>query len=446
MSLIWHLIKFNFIFHRMRLLIISIVCFVIVVVAHFFNSDSQSIGEDILSYSSSLIFFVIVGKMSLKNNSMFDIKHLLGLPLSKSQIVLQQSIADLVHFFPVSFVWIYGLSLMYPEYHLEVVFLIFHVLLVMLNMMALNKRIDFARIQHASASFKNSFLFLNKYLNINIQVVLIGIVFAVILAISKNIVWREYAFFILTSLLVIFAYFSTLKMLKDESLSYFIAKRDIKRMGWKFMVVSIPMVLMFSFQRNIEHADQMASNGSYLERIGMKLKKYTAKMENKADLLKLASATPSELEEYIINNKEQAVKVELMGGKLPHMIAGKGNLPGLKKLIELEPNSVDLLGTIKQRTPLFTALNSCHLKTAEYLLSKGANINHQDIDGNTPIMFSAKSGCLGGVLLLKERGADTSLKNKKKEKLSKYITKFGIDKYWNYHSERNLASQKKSDN
>ena len=61
------------------------------------------------------------------------------------------------------------------------------------------------------------------------------------MAISPNILWREYAFFIFACVLLIFAYFSTLRMLKDESLSYFVAKRDIKRMGWKTMIVTVPM-------------------------------------------------------------------------------------------------------------------------------------------------------------------------------------------------------------
>ena len=316
----------------------------------------------------------------------------------------------------------------------------------MLNMVALNKRIDFARIQHASASFKNSFLFLNKYLNLYIQIGLFALVFGIILAVSKDTLWREYSFFIFTCILVILAYFSTLKMLKDESLSYFVAKRDIKRMGWKLMVVSVPMIMIFSFQQNVDHSKSVTSEASYIERFSQQLHLYTSKVGQKADLLKLASAKPEEIERYLKENKELLSKAEIMGGKLPHMVAGKGNLASLKKIIEFEPSAVDILGTIKKRTPLFTALNSCHIETADYLISQGANINHQDIDGNTPILFAAKSGCLGGVLLLKERGANLELANEKKETLSHFVANSGIDDYWNYDRERSLASEKNSEN
>lgn len=445
MKLLWHLTKFNFIFHKMRIVIIAIVCFFILLIAHFFNTDPLIIGEDILSYSTSLIFFIIVGKMSLRNNAMFDIKHLLGLPLSKSQIVLHKSIADLVHFFPVSFVWMYGLSLNYPDYHTVIIFVIFHLLLVMLNMIALNKRIDFARIQHASASFKNSFLFLNKYLNIYLQIGFFVVVFSLILAISKDIMWREYAFFIFVIFLLMGAYFSTLRMLKDESLSYFVARRDIKRIGWKVMVVSVPLMLFVTFKNGIEMGakDVSLKDAGYIQRFNMEMQRYTQNMSKKADLVKLAGASSSELETYLKENKSLPWSTEIMGGKLPHMAAGKGNLDVLQLVYKLKPDEVNSVGTIKKRTPIFTALNSCHLEAAEFLLSHGANINHQDIDGNTPVLFAAKSGCYGGVLLLKERGADLALLNNDKESITDIVKDSGLAHYWDITDKRDIASQKK---
>lgn len=445
MTLLWHLIKFNFIFHKMRIAIISIVCFFILLIAHFFNTDLTKVGDDILSYSTSLIGFIIVGKMSLRNNAMFDIKHLLGLPLSKAQIVLHKSIADLVHFFPVSFVWIYGLSLSYPDYHTAIIFIIFHLLLVMLNMIALNKRIDFARIQHSSASFKNSFLFLNKYLNVYLQIGFFAIIFFLILAISKSILWREYAFFVFVLFLLMGAYFSTLKILKDESLSYFVARRDIKRMGWKVMVVSFPIMLFITFKNGIDLKNEKTNLGdaSYIQRFSHEMQRYTQNMSKKADLMKLANADSSELENYLKENKTLPWNTEVMGGKLSHIAAGKGNLEVLQTVLKMKPEEVNSIGTIKNRTPIFTALNSCQLKVADYLLEQGANINHQDIDGNTPILFAAKSGCFGGVLLLKERGADLTIINNEKEKINDLVKESGLAHYWDLTEARIIASEKK---
>ena len=170
---------------------------------------------------------------------------------------------------------------------------------------------------------------------------------------------------------------------------------------------------------------------------------YTNQMEQKADLLKLANAGAEEIDEYIKMKKNLPWEAEVMGGKLPHMLAGKGNTEGLQKLYELNPKIVNSIGTIKKRTPIFTALNSCHIPTVRYLVKTGANINHQDIDGNTPILFAAKSGCYGGVLLLKEQGADIALVNKKKESLDQLVADSGLDEYWE-HRDRNLASKKEN--
>jgi len=47
-----------------------------------------------------------------------------------------------------------------------------------------------------------------------------------------------------------------------------------------------------------------------------------------------------------------------------------------------------------------------------FLLDRGADINQQDADGNTPLMLAIKSRYSGGVTLLLERGARTDILNK----------------------------------
>lgn len=439
MSTLWHLIKFNFIFNRMRLGLLGLACLFIVGISYISNTDIQDIGQDILSYSSSLIFFIIVGKVSMKSNSMFDIKHQQSLPLNKGQIVFTKSLADLVHFFPTSFLWIYGLKLSFPEYHVVATFLIFHILLVMLNMLALNKRIDFARIQHASASFKNSILFLNKYLNLHLQGGVFFIIFTLIIISPMSSLAKEYALFLFVCTVLIVSYFSTLKMLKDESLSYFLPMRDIKRMGSKLLFIGLPIFAVFAF-------DDKSENGqiSYVQGLREEVLKYKGKITKTNDLLSLSKGTRDNLDKYIRKNKTLPWQEHIMGGKLPHLAAGNGNIEVLDALIEKKPESVHMLGELKKRTPLFTALKACKLEAAQRLLKAGANLNHQDKDGNTPVLFAARSGCYGGVLLLKARGADLSLKNKKQQGLAKMVKKSGLKKFWDIERRREIASEKES--
>ena len=202
--------------------------------------------------------------------------------------------------------------------------------------------------------------------------------------------------------------------------------------------------MLFVFHKNVQYSEMVAKESGEMQSFAQKLQQYTVNMEKKADLLKLANASSQELEEYIENKKDLPWGAEVMGGKLPHILAGKGNIDGLSKVIELNPKSVNSLGTIKKRTPLFTALNSCHIATANYLISKGADLNHQDVDGNTPILFAAKSRCYGGVLLLKEKGADIAIVNKDKEDLNQLVSESGLKDYWEWSQERAIASKKES--
>ncbi len=439
MSTLWHLIKFNFIFNRMRIGLLAIACLFIVGISYITNTEIKNIGQDILSYSSSLIFFIIVGKVSMKSNSMFDIKHQQGLPLNKGQVVLTKSFADLVHFFPTSFLWIYGLKLSFPEYHALATFFIFHVLLIMLNMLALNKRIDFARIQHASASFKNSILFLNKYLNLHLQGAMFFIIFTVITISTMDPLAKEYALFIFVCTLLILSYFSTLKMLKDESLSYFMPFRDIKRMGGKFLFIGLPIIAIFTLGGKGE-----GPHTSFANDIKKEYFKYKGQVSGSTDIVKLGKGSREDIDNYIKSHKSLPWSAHILGRKLPHLAAGNGNIEVLKALIELKPVSVNMLGSLKQRTPLFTALKACKLESVDLLVNAGAEINHQDKDGNTPILFAAKSGCYGGVMLLRNRGANLVLKNNKKEDLNKVARKSGLVKFWKLERSRSIASEKKT--
>jgi ankyrin repeat protein len=73
------------------------------------------------------------------------------------------------------------------------------------------------------------------------------------------------------------------------------------------------------------------------------------------------------------------------------------------------------------------------LETAESLLDHGANINQQQLDGNTAIMIAARQKCFGGVILLSEFGADLDLQNKDGKVLAHFLEGSGID----YIIERN---------
>jgi ankyrin repeat protein len=101
-------------------------------------------------------------------------------------------------------------------------------------------------------------------------------------------------------------------------------------------------------------------------------------------------------------------------------------------------------GKIKKRTPIFTAVRECELGSVKFLMGNGANINHQDVNGDTAIIYAAKAGCFGGVLILKGHGANISLKNSKGEDLEYHIKDSGLSYYWEHYPSRDIATESKT--
>jgi ankyrin repeat protein len=61
-------------------------------------------------------------------------------------------------------------------------------------------------------------------------------------------------------------------------------------------------------------------------------------------------------------------------------------------------------------------------KTIELLLNTKASVNHQDKEGNSVLFLSARASLLNKVQLLLEHDADITLKNKNNESFEKYGT------------------------
>ena len=231
MNLIFHLLKFNFKFHKVRILLFTVGCLCLTGgVFYFYDTDAER-GKSLIQYSGYLLFMIFTMSISPKSTMSLGMKHLLGLPMSKRQIVISQSIADLTYYFPVSFVTLYGFSLVYPQYHIFLVGIIFHLMLVVANMISMNKRIDFERMQHAKASFKNSFVYFKKYIDTSIHlIVIIFVVTMLVTLLNKKIYILEYAFIVVMITACFLMFNKTIKMLKDETLSYFLMKRDLKEL------------------------------------------------------------------------------------------------------------------------------------------------------------------------------------------------------------------------
>jgi hypothetical protein len=426
-------------------------CIIFSLTTYFFDNKVEA-AEAIMQYRFYVMFMIFTGKMNAKNNMMFDIKHLLALPINKYEIILTKSFADAIQLLPIGLVFLYGFANAYPAYHILFVSLIFILALAFAHIIAFNKRVDFSRMQHSQASFKNSFLYFHKYLEMFLQIILgvfaIGLIMVVF---EKKILLKEYSFFILLIVAIFLGANSSLKMLMDETRSYFVLKRDFFRIGWKVFVVGLPLILFDSLYKGEGVLkNYLALDDPFISRLKNKISEID-NITNKEFLLAIAQEDNIKLSEYYKDAENIPWNAEIMGSYAPHLAVSLGKVKILKQLVEYNPEILNMEGKYKKRTPLFSAVKRCRMKAIEYLISKKVNLSHIDNEGNSPLIIAAKNKCFGGVLLLSSHGADIAFKNKDKKDVFSYVTKRSGISYVlkknhpspEHRIKRDLANEKK---
>jgi len=450
MRLILHLLEYNLKFHKIRLFFMCLISMGILFGCYYFIPDLKERGTSIIQYSMYMMFLIFTMRMNSKSNLSLGVKHLLALPMTNREIVLAQSIADITFYFPISFVIMYGVYLVKPEYHIVLVTIIFHIGLVAANIISFNKKIDLGRMQHTKASFKNSFVYVKKYLDTIIQIAIMSLL-VLVLAISfeSNIFLQEYAFLILVVIFTFVVFSRTVKMLKDETLSYFLLKRDVKTVFMKLALIGVPFLAISLLSKNSEKDLMRSIAGSskemkFVDHLSSKVLDFSSKVDDQKLLIDMIEDNEKGIDVYFETHGKFPLDVDVMGSYLPHLAARLGKVNMLKRLHKQDPKMVNLPGKYKKTTPLQTAMQSCQLASAEFLIKNGANINQQRLNGDSAIIIAAKGRCYGGVLLLSASGADLDLKNKDGEALLTYLKGTGIAYIIEQKQKRKIASIEES--
>lgn len=446
MKTLWHLVKYNFIFYKVRLGFLSVLAAFMVLLVYYFMESYQDFGEGIMQYSSYILFVLFTGRFNARNSQMFDIKHLQSLPLSKKEIVIKKSLADIVIYLPIAIPFLWGFSIKFPQYHISLVSIGFVFLLGIANIISFSKRIDFFRIQHSKSHLSNMFLYFHKYLELLIVITIGGISISGIWGFfGKNILMLEYSVLVLLVVVGFIASMNALKMLKDETLSYFMYKRDFFRMGWKLLVFIIPAIgFHHVYKGKLGHLETYGKGKIPLQFVSSI--ESIKNLETKRFVMAVLSGDQEAFQHNIEKKQPIPWEISVNGMHLVHMATFAGNQHILATLLERSPDKVNQVGSINQTTPLFMAMRKCRLDLADMLIDAGATIKHKDKQGDTALIYAARYRCSGGVLKLVALGADPTIKNKKNISALDLLKKQKNGMFYlvnqQFETERAIASDK----
>ena len=90
-----------------------------------------------------------------------------------------------------------------------------------------------------------------------------------------------------------------------------------------------------------------------------------------------------------------------------HKAAKEGNIQVVQNMIEQDADIIDVFDAPNKKwTPLFYATMHGQADIASFLIGKGANIHHTDIDGWTLLHVAARHGHADLVNFFKDHGVD----------------------------------------
>ncbi len=442
-----HLFLSNLKYNKIELGISYSITAVVLILFNIFRNPKNSEADFLFSIAFYAMLYAFY-----TNRRKFNLKYLLSLPLSKSQLIMTKVTSDFVYFVP-SIVLAFS-GVMFSKQQFSAIPLLF-ILLQIITFVAFiifDSDVEQPRLENAKSSFMNRLIYVRK----GMDLVFFG-VFILYFALAVNMTpldmaIKQYLIIIILFLALGFKFRRTLNLLKDESLSYFIPRRDMWIIGKKVMVfgtfgalfmlsgATLPSKYgkskIYSLIEN-NKVEEFKKIISKIDKDERSEKGFTpvsaALMSGKLDLLKLLLQQDFEL-------NKATVKFESKESYRPvHLAASSGNTETLDFIIGKNLKGLDRQTTKYKYTPLHIASIDCNPNITDYLISKKANLNLKDSEGNTALTYAAMKRCFSSMALLLEAGANPLIKNAEDKIASSYVK--GSSKYLLERKERLINSQ-----
>lgn len=424
----WHFLKSNIKYNKIELTISYGMTFLVFIVFYFLQDAKEGInGETLLSVGFYALLYAF-----FSNKKKFNLKYLLSLPLSKGQLLVIKPCADIIFFLPSVALFFVGIH--FSKASVNGLLLILALLqgMFIVSLFLFDNDVEQPRLENSKASFINRLVYLRKWLDKGFSLLALALLGSMIFYMPAPSLLKQYLVILTLSFSIGIKYRQSLKLIQDESLSYFIFKRDGLRMGLKAVFVLVPVAASFYYYpKNLLKRD-FGNHKIYslIQKEKMDgLESYLRK-ERASELLFESASGYTPVLAAIELGKDQALSLLLKNGFTvswqpvkgansglfpSHLAALSNNTLIMEELLKRNGESLERQTSDELLTPLSVAAKGCRNEMVEYLLKKGARVDAQDANGETPIMQAIKSECHSSLALLLEYGAAVDIKNKKQK-------------------------------
>ncbi len=448
MKVFLHLFLSNLKYNKLELGISYFITAVVIVFVHIFR-DTKSTDADFLF---SIAFYAMLYAF-YTNRRKFNLKYLLSLPLSKSQLIMAKTSSDFVYFVPAVICAFTGVMYSPIEFSAFPLLIILFQVVMFVAFIIFDSDIEQPRLENAKSSFLNRLIYMRK----GMDFIFFG-VFVIYLALAIHVTplemfVKQYLIIIVLSLSLGYKFQRTLNLLKDESYSYFMPRRDLFSIGKKislfgiigvlFMISGLSMPSKYGeekFYSAIQSKDKknLEKKLSHIKKIKVSKSGYTpitaAISEGNVEALRILDSLgfPVHLDDKLKTEEETYLPI--------HLAINSGNVEMIDYIVRKLPESMEAKTEKNQFSGLHLASINCKPEAIDYLTSKKINLNAKDPKGNTALIYSAKANCIPAMAILLEAGANPLFKNLQEKTASNYLRN-KKDKYLLKRKELQIESR-----
>jgi hypothetical protein len=430
MNTFWHFLISNLRYNKIELGISYFISFSVIVLFNYFKADKNPDGDILFSVAFYAMLYAFYS-----NKRKINLKYLLSLPLSKSQLILTKVTSDFVYFIPSMGLAFWGIMHTKLEFSAIPLIIILFQAVTFVAFVIFDGDVEQPRLENAKSSFINRLIYARKAIDFMFLSVFVVYVAMAVNMSPMSMAIKQYFIIIILSLVLGFKFHRTLKLMKVESLSYFIPKRDLFKIGWKLAAFAVPAIAfhLSGYQMPSKFGNEpLYSKIQYGKTKGIKeeILKISKLIKSKKGYTPLTAAIFAGRVDVLelLNNKgfniswNEQVNTEEVQGLYPiHLAAmsGKGAMVG--KLLKENPSVLNQISADLKTTPIGLAAKKCLPEVVDTFIKNGADINLQDKSGDTPLILASKNNCFATVSILIEAGAQTDTQNNKKKIALEYI-------------------------